>query len=35
MKQLTKQQTKTANHKAIGKKTRSEQLKKRNYRKHT
>lgn len=35
MKQLTKKQTKAANNKDMANKTRSEQLKKKNYRKHT
>ena len=34
-KQLTKKQTKSLNRKAIASKTRSEQMKKKNYRKHT
>jgi len=32
---MTKRETKSANRKKIAKKTRSEQLKKKNYRKHT
>ena len=32
---ITKKQSKAANRKAMGNKTRSEQLKKKNYRKHT
>jgi hypothetical protein len=32
---MTKRETKSANRKAMANKTRSEQLKKKNYRKHT